>query len=357
MSWLYPVLLVAPSRVRCAGFSVMFLPTRTTASTHKRTLRPLTPEELRFGCRLGLDSHADVHCIGRHARILEVFHGRSCNVQPFNDSYSPMTNVATANACFAFDTTEGQTYILEVNQALDFTDSMEHSLLCSNQARSHGVIVDDVPQFLDYFSRSTHSIQFPAEDVSLHLDMHGPVSYLPVRYPTDEELEECTHPELSCGNTPWDPMSLTGLFHQASAVMMMESSLVQTSSVSLDLSDLHDNLYAALCANININAVKHSSGKDLSPESLSRLWNISLDAAKRTIRATKQESLRVLGGKISRRVKTRAHQVSGESTCQVWPRTFWLGARRQIRSYRTRSVWSQKRWPLMAPSLFYMHTR
>ena len=35
----------------------------------------LSSEELTAGCRLGLDSHADVSCAGKHARVLETFHG------------------------------------------------------------------------------------------------------------------------------------------------------------------------------------------------------------------------------------------------------------------------------------------
>ena len=278
-----------------------------TASSRKRRSRPLSEDDIRNGCRLGLDSHADVHCIGRHARILETFEGRSCNVQPFNDSYSPMTNIQTVNACFAYDSSDGQTFILEVNQALNFTDTMEHSLLCTNQARSHGVVMDDVPIFLDSHGTSSHSVHFPAEGITMSLDMHGPISYLPVRYPTDDEIENCLHLELSCGDTPWDPMSLSGLFHSNSAAHIS----AQTSRPHLSHSDLcllQDDLYEALCSNIHIQAVRHSSGKDLTPESLSRLWNISLDAARRTIRSTEQDSLRILHGKISRRVKTKAHQ-------------------------------------------------
>ena len=278
----------------------------TSASSRKRQSRPLSQEELSHGCRLGLDSHADVHCVGRHAKILEVFDGRSCNVQPFNDSYTPMTNIQTVNACFAFDSSDGRTFILEVNQALDFTDTMEHSLLCTNQARIHGVVVEDIPPFLDMQGTSSHSVHFPANDITLPLDMHGPISYLPVRYPTDDELEHCLHLELSCGDTPWDPMSLTGLFRNAPTNISAQTCHNPLSSS--DLSFLQDDLYAALCSNVHIQAVRHSSGKDLTPESLARLWNISLDAARRTIRSTEQESLRILHGKISRRVKTKAHQ-------------------------------------------------
>ena len=90
-------------------------------SKKKHAVLPaLTEEELRAGCRLGLDSHADMTCVGRHAHIHEIYHGKLCNVFPFNDSYEPIKDITTVNAAFAYDTDEGQTYIIELNQCLNF---------------------------------------------------------------------------------------------------------------------------------------------------------------------------------------------------------------------------------------------
>ena len=204
------------------------------------------------GCRLGTDSHADINCVGRHAHILEVFHGRTCNVQPFNDSYAPMKNISTVNACVAHDTKDGQTFILEINQALDFTETMQHSLLCTNQCRSHGVIIDDVPTFLDRTGRSTHSIIFEDENISLPLELHGPVSYLPVRYPSEEEIESCQHLELSCGTSIWDPMCLNGINMGVQAFQ----------SICSDGTDeilLFDNLADDLRSNVIVSGITHTA--------------------------------------------------------------------------------------------------
>lgn len=94
----------------------------------------LSETELLEGCRLGMDSHADVTCVGKHARIVSVVEGTVSSVYPFNDSYDPMTNVRTVNAAFATQTVEGETVILHLNNALDFSHNMQHSLLCTNQA-------------------------------------------------------------------------------------------------------------------------------------------------------------------------------------------------------------------------------
>jgi len=117
-----------------------------------------------------------------------------------------MTGINIVNGCVAYATIDGKTYILDINQkALDFTETMENSLICTNQARAHGVNIEDVPKFFD--SNSHHSIYFPEDDVELPLQLHGPVSYLQVRYPMDEELNSCQHLELSCHDSPWEPMA------------------------------------------------------------------------------------------------------------------------------------------------------
>ena len=272
-------------------------------SNKKRPL-PLTEESLREGCHLGLDSHADVHCVGRHARITEVFEGRMCNVQPFHDSYQPMQNVLSVNSSFAFDTEDGQTFVLDVNQALDFSDSMENSLLCTNQVRCHGVVVDDCPIFLDQLNRSTHSVYFPNQDVRLPLSMKGPISYLPVRYPSEEEMEFCQHLELSDPSSPWDPSSLNG-YNTESKSVQVSATCTNTIEDELMLPYLLDDL----SENIIVGAIQHSPrDKSLLPETLSKLWDISLHAARDTIRSTTQDHFRVQKGQLYRRYKTRAHQ-------------------------------------------------
>ena len=97
--------------------------------------------------RLGLDSHTDMTCVDSDAYIIEQ--GQSCTVHPFHESYSPKKNIKVCNAAFAFDRDDGRTLILKINQCLDFSSSMVNSLLCTNQIRSHGIIVDDVPKTID----------------------------------------------------------------------------------------------------------------------------------------------------------------------------------------------------------------
>ena len=275
-------------------------------SSSKRSFNPsLTDDELRNGCRLGIDSHADVSCVGKHAKILEVFSGRTCNVQPFNDSYTPMRDIYTVNAAFAYDTDNGRTYILNVNQALDFTQSMEHSLLCPNQARVNGVVVSDVPKFLDATGTSTHSIKLPSGNIEMPLHTYGPISYLPVRCPSEEELEECEHFDLTDATAEWDPKSLDGLSHISSGSLLPEYDV--WGIYIFDDILLMPNLYDSLQQSVMVHSVSHQKLNETNPETLATLWKIPLDVAKQTLMSTTQNAVTRKQGMLHRRYKTRVH--------------------------------------------------
>ena len=142
--------------------------------------------------RLGSDSHADISCAGKHARILEYIHGQTCTVHPFHDSYEPKKDIHICNAAFAYDDISGETIILKMNQCLDFSESMEHSLFCSNQVRSNGIIVDDIPRSIDVRETSKQALIFPSHDsYEIPFKFKGPVPFIPVRKPSEEEMEQC----------------------------------------------------------------------------------------------------------------------------------------------------------------------
>ena len=84
--------------------------------------------------RLGSDSHADISCAGSDARILNFLDGRTCTVHPYNDSYKPKMEIKLCDVAFIYDTDDGRTYILRLNQCLDFRNEMKNSLF-STEAR------------------------------------------------------------------------------------------------------------------------------------------------------------------------------------------------------------------------------
>ena len=107
----------------------------------------LSEYELQMGARLGIDNHADTSCAGKKVKILEYVQGVSFSVAPFQGPH--IKNISLANGVVAVDREDGQPgYILELNNFLDFSNSMEHSLLCQMQARLNGIHIDDTPTSL-----------------------------------------------------------------------------------------------------------------------------------------------------------------------------------------------------------------
>ena len=250
-------------------------------SASKRKKSHLSDAERRAGCFLGTDSHADISCIGKHGRILEIIEGQVCNVRPFDDSYKPMTGIRTVNAAFAIDLADGTTYILRVNNALDFTATMSNSILCTNQVRHHGIIVDDVPKQVDIAGTSTHSILIPNTELWFPLHMSGPVSGLHVRYPSDFDLEHFEHIHLTSADALWDP----SIFAIVSDKTFPSGPVDPTVSAMM------------ITATIQLSSLTKTNLSDLkTPEYLSKLWGIGIKQAKKTLKATTARTIRLLQG-------------------------------------------------------------
>ena len=152
---------------------------------------------------LGLDSHADISCAGRDAHILTQIEGRSCSVHPFNESYEAMTGVNIVNVLYKYENSDGEQFIFEINQCLDFTESMTHSILCTNQARHAGIIINDVPTICD--PNSTQDVQTKDKSLSFPIEMNGPIPYLPISKPTQNDIEYLPRVKLTSDDIEWDP--------------------------------------------------------------------------------------------------------------------------------------------------------
>ena len=99
---------------------------------------------------------------------------------------------------FSIDTALGEIIVVELNNALDFTDTMEHSLLYTSQARDNGVEINDVPTKFKELSR--FDVKFVEEGTSVLLQRNEPTPYIPIKYPMCEKLNECICVELTSYN-------------------------------------------------------------------------------------------------------------------------------------------------------------
>ena len=165
---------------------------------------------------------------------------------------------------------------------------MEHSLFSTNQLRAHGIIVEDIPKHWDVTGQSRQAIIVPHRNMVLPLQVHGPTVYLPVRYPTDSGLDDCERIELT-STDHWDPYNDPIPTREIYSVEMEQ--------------DNENNIewHTQLEQQIYIHSVKSTTKGELNPSYLSKLWNISLDSAKRTLNSTKQTSMHVIKNGLTRR--------------------------------------------------------
>jgi len=262
------------------------------------------------GCRIGIDTHADSSCAGRHVRILEYIDGKEYSVIPFHNDYKPMQNIKMINGIVAVDTDDGNSYILELNHFLDFTNSMENTILVPMQARINGVTIDDVPKTLCPHNMLSESIYFIDEDIRIPIEYHGPIPHVKSRYPTDDDME--THQWLSLTSKHgWDPYP------------------EEVSSIRSNANNSNKNLYESLCSSAMVRSVNRKKGRNtMNVESLSKLWNISLKAAKRTLHSTTHSAIRTKEGFLTRRYRTdlyqRRYNVLGGGFSQFYTDTLYF---------------------------------
>ena len=149
--------------------------------------------------KLELDSHADTIVLGNNCVILSHT-GRECDVSPFTETYQSISNVPIVSGATAWTCPEnGDTFILVFHEALWMGDVMDHTLVNPNQLRYFGITVQDNPYAGIQMHLATESgeMYFP-------LCSEGTTIYLDTRTPTDRELHECKHIQMS-SKSPWDP--------------------------------------------------------------------------------------------------------------------------------------------------------
>ena len=272
---------------------------KTTIGAHDQSINPtLTQEDLISGTKMGMDSHADTTCVNKHAYIEYVVEGLTVDAIPFDSSIGKMSNLPIVHAIYAHDDTEFmQTTLLRFHNSIYIKD-MSNALLCPNQARENGVIVNDVPVHLDHTGQSTFSII--AGENELKLQQSGPTAYINLRRPTDDELDTLSPVDITYIEE-WNPYGNPS--HMPTVASLH-------SHVTHAIDDwLLEYPSRVICA-LNMSKPKDS----LTPEYLSQLWKCGLEMAKRTIEATTCRHYRHTSNGITKRFKptrdlTRYHQI------------------------------------------------
>ena len=259
--------------------------------------------------RSELDSHADTTCIGRHSVVLyETDH--TVEVEGFLSSLGTV-RVPVVTAAIAYDDPHSYTtYILVIHQAL-FFKQMTTNLICPNQLRHHGLVVNDTPlRFLSPECREpeAHRILIPEASLSIDLQLHGVISYFHTRKPTQAEINDCIHLEIT-SDGPWDPYDIrfnqdedtlrsrytvgaiqtTNTFTHPSIV---DTALRSISSVMTE-ADVLRSINAAFPTTMTVAATKQRRrSPTITAEELASKWRIGIETARRTLEATTQLGVR-----------------------------------------------------------------
>lgn len=156
-----------------------------TSFTHPK----LTDEEMRNGCRLGIDSFADTCVAGKHAHVIDFIDGKEISARAWDGHKTQ--NLRIANVAYAYDTPMGETIILIFNQSIYRGEFMEDSLVNPIQCLQNDVRIDSRPRIFYPDDENSQTIQFEGQCINLVYD--GPLPFVHVRRPTADEWRDCSH--------------------------------------------------------------------------------------------------------------------------------------------------------------------
>jgi len=150
-----------------------------------------------FIARNEMDTHADTCCAGSNWSLMELT-GEVCDVNPFLNSYDPVTEIPVARCCTVWTDQESSTeYLIVADQMLWFGTQLENSLINPNQLRAYGVMVNDDP------FDSTRGFGVDTDNVFIPFDTTGTVIYFESRVPT--EWEKTHLPIILITGDTWSP--------------------------------------------------------------------------------------------------------------------------------------------------------
>ena len=142
--------------------------------------------------KLDMDSHADTNVAGANCCILS-YTGKECDVSPYREDYEAIQNVPIVTAATAWQSPHtGQVYVLVLHESLWMGDDMIDTLVNPNQMRHFGTVVQDDPT-----SSSPLHIRTSDASFSMPLQIKGTIVGTTTHTPTEQELLECPHIELT----------------------------------------------------------------------------------------------------------------------------------------------------------------
>jgi hypothetical protein len=222
------------------------------------------PDDYQGRYRAEVDTRADTICAGK-AFVCLHYSGRIVDIGGFHNDLGPLTGIPIARVATAYDAPSGDTFIIAANEALFFGKHLEHSLLSPQQISDNGLRCDPLPR--QYNASSIHGISDPVTNSTLPFALHGCISYLPVRLPTEQELQTCQYIELT-SELPWNPYDSRFQLQETAFVNQTPSFRIQAASSSME------------------------RRSEVDAPTLARRWGTSLETATATLQSTTQRGIR-----------------------------------------------------------------
>mgnify|MGYP003502375870 FL=1 len=283
-----------------------------------------------------MDTHADTCCAGSNWSLLETT-GQFCEVSPFLSTYEPVSEIPLARCCTVWtDQSDSSEHLLVGDQMLWFGNQLPNSLINPNQLRAYGLIVNDDP-----FDHSRH-FGIDSEHVFIPFDTTGTVVHFDTRVPTEWEkthlpvilltgedwnpLEEVLRPSLST-REDFEMRTIKSLSTRQANIASrtnartevekhgeIEATLAKISRVYSEegfRSGLISAVHIATTYREDIDkrederkaygVITNERHSKVTPEELSRKWNVGLQTAKDTLRVTTQKGIRTAIHPMTRR--------------------------------------------------------
>ena len=264
-----------------------------------------------------IDSRADTTVLGANMTVIS-FTGHTCDVQGFKESMPIEMDVPIATAATAYDNPDtGETIILEFNQGLWFGTSMSHSLINPNQCRLFGIDLCDDP----FDAHRPLGITDTETGLVVPLRFNRCVVGITTRAPSHQEIEEAREAGrliVMTSEASWDPSSVSiNLIGRSQGKEKRRAqpghewdALLRSCSVIYTEQSMADAMVAKvqvrtkdsiISASEIVTNERHSR---ITVDDLARKWNIGLESARATLRATTQHGVRHAIRPLSRRYRT-----------------------------------------------------
>ena len=108
----------------------------------------------------------------------------SITASGFYNELPSINNIQIVNMVYTFDTVDGKTILLKVNNSIYLDEKMNHSLLCLNQCREEGIKVHTHTK-ANCNEERAQSLTIPEANIAIPLLHHEPIPYFHVRLAGD----------------------------------------------------------------------------------------------------------------------------------------------------------------------------